>query len=560
MSRCTSQPAKTQTGIGTYALRNRRAPIIQCIGAGFGSGRVDRSRMAPAARLNANQLAQVRELIAQEFNNAFNEVIPDVTANIINQVRALLDERLAAGLSHPQICRRKHLRVETSCTNCHFGKSRGQIVNSGFLGRVIGSGSGCTGRVPGYPGCPVTAGRDQALLGDSRRRCSDQCRVGIWSSTWCATKHPKLPTTIPASFLHQSRRGLFLSARNQEGYNCPKSISRKRTRKCTDFEEGGSRRWSGGCDGVGRFSGVVRPCSWSGCGRGSEGTRMVCLIPAQVAEIDGNGSGGPRWSAVAGPDSGVVQSNRWSGFGRGVIFLRCFRILTCANKITVLALDFTYGLCFKAQQTTLSPYQWVKNEQETVVVAQRRWSEVLWWLPVVAVSIATNFGVSTGKGSRYKGERGPWRFGEDYLPEKREVHRRITSDVAGDPHRLCMFVPSTLNNPLVISLCFPARLLFAQLENSKQNHECEETEVNPVEMVLAGKPLRRCLRGARVHTLTSSDGCLRWYFSYPAFSSTKWRRRRVKWRRKQWLSQGALPPVTHPQASEHQQQIGGLRL
>ena len=46
---------------------------------------------------------------------------------------------------------------------------------------------------------------------------------------------------------------------------------------------------------------------------------MVCLIPAQVAEIDGNGSGGPRWSAVAGPDSGVVQSNRWSGFGRGVI-------------------------------------------------------------------------------------------------------------------------------------------------------------------------------------------------------------------------------------------------
>jgi hypothetical protein len=28
---------------------------------------------------------------------------------------------------------------------------------------------------------------------------------------------------------------------------------------------------------------------------------MVCLIPAQVAEIDGNGGGGPRRSAVAGP-------------------------------------------------------------------------------------------------------------------------------------------------------------------------------------------------------------------------------------------------------------------
>ena len=46
---------------------------------------------------------------------------------------------------------------------------------------------------------------------------------------------------------------------------------------------------------------------------------MVCLIPAQVAEIDGNGSGGPRWSAVAGPDSGGVPSNWWLRFGRGMI-------------------------------------------------------------------------------------------------------------------------------------------------------------------------------------------------------------------------------------------------
>ena len=52
--------------------------------------------MVPPARLNATQLAQVRELIAEEFNNAFNEVIPHVTTNIIDQVRALLDERMAA--------------------------------------------------------------------------------------------------------------------------------------------------------------------------------------------------------------------------------------------------------------------------------------------------------------------------------------------------------------------------------------------------------------------------------------------------------------------------------
>ena len=52
--------------------------------------------MAPPTRLNTTQLQQVRDLIAEEFNNAFNEVIPNVTATIIDQVRALLDERIAA--------------------------------------------------------------------------------------------------------------------------------------------------------------------------------------------------------------------------------------------------------------------------------------------------------------------------------------------------------------------------------------------------------------------------------------------------------------------------------
>ncbi|KAI3767463.1 hypothetical protein L2E82_17592 [Cichorium intybus] len=52
--------------------------------------------MAPATRLNQTQMEQVRELIAEEFNNAFNDLIPNVTTDIITQVRALLDERFAA--------------------------------------------------------------------------------------------------------------------------------------------------------------------------------------------------------------------------------------------------------------------------------------------------------------------------------------------------------------------------------------------------------------------------------------------------------------------------------
>jgi len=58
----------------------------------------------------------------------------------------------------------------------------------------------------------------------------------------------------------------------------------------------------GGCDGVGPDSGVVRPCSWSGFGRGSEGVRMVCLIPTEVAGFVGfeGGGGGRRWKVVRG--------------------------------------------------------------------------------------------------------------------------------------------------------------------------------------------------------------------------------------------------------------------
>ena len=52
--------------------------------------------MAPSARLNQLQMEQVRDIVAEEFNNTFNELIPGVTNDIINQVGALLDERLAA--------------------------------------------------------------------------------------------------------------------------------------------------------------------------------------------------------------------------------------------------------------------------------------------------------------------------------------------------------------------------------------------------------------------------------------------------------------------------------
>ena len=87
---------------------------------------------------------------------------------------------------------------------------------------------------------------------------------------------------------------------------------------------------------------------------------------------------------------------------------------------------------------------------------------------------------------------------------KRELHCRKASAVAGGPHQRCLFVPSTPNNRISISFCFPALLLFAQLENSKQKSEREETYVESVEMVVAEKPLRCCLRSARAHTRTQS--------------------------------------------------------
>ena len=56
----------------------------------------------------------------------------------------------------------------------------------------------------------------------------------------------------------------------------------------------------GGCDGVGPFSGVVRPGSRSGFGRGRQGSRAVCSDSTEVAGFDGfEGDGG---SATDGDD------------------------------------------------------------------------------------------------------------------------------------------------------------------------------------------------------------------------------------------------------------------
>ena len=52
--------------------------------------------MPAATRLNDNLVEHTREIVAEEFNNAFNEIMPNVTADIINQVRDLFDERIAA--------------------------------------------------------------------------------------------------------------------------------------------------------------------------------------------------------------------------------------------------------------------------------------------------------------------------------------------------------------------------------------------------------------------------------------------------------------------------------
>ena len=184
--------------------------------------------------------------------------------------------------------------------NCHFRNLRGHfckyfgtknVRNLGpggknvILTKVRGQKWNISGRWSDQPWISATS---SATLGPARPGAERH----LVEHLACDQKRPDLQTSIPASFLHQFWRGLFLSARNQEGYKSPKLISRKRSRKVTDLKMVDR---GGGCDGVGPDSGVVRPCSWSGFGRGSEGVRMVCLIPKEVAEIDGfDGGGGGR--------------------------------------------------------------------------------------------------------------------------------------------------------------------------------------------------------------------------------------------------------------------------
>ena len=63
-----------------------------------------------------------------------------------------------------------------------------------------------------------------------------------------------------------------------------------------------------GCDGIGPFSGVVRSRSWSGFGRGRQGSRAVCSDPTMVAGFDGfEGDGG---SATGGDDDADLRCFR----------------------------------------------------------------------------------------------------------------------------------------------------------------------------------------------------------------------------------------------------------
>jgi hypothetical protein len=83
------------------------------------------------------------------------------------------------------------------------------------------------------------------------------------------------------------------------GLQKPQVNFTKKNEKMYRFEEAAI---GGGCDGVGLFSGVVRPVSWSGFGRGSERERVVCSDPKEVAGFVGfeGGGGGRRWKVVRG--------------------------------------------------------------------------------------------------------------------------------------------------------------------------------------------------------------------------------------------------------------------
>ena len=72
----------------------------------------------------------------------------------------------------------------------------------------------------------------------------------------------------------------------------------------------------GGCDGVGPLSGVVRPSTRSGFGRGRQRSRVVCLDPTVVAGFDGFEGGGG--SATGGDDGGDLGCFRRCSSDRNV--------------------------------------------------------------------------------------------------------------------------------------------------------------------------------------------------------------------------------------------------
>ena len=87
------------------------------------------------------------------------------------------------------------------------------------------------------------------------------------------------------------------------GLQFPQVNFTKNVKKCYRFEQAVVR---GGCAASDLLSGVVRPVSWSGFGRGMLLSTMVCLVESEVASIDGNGAvavgGGSRWFGVFSGD------------------------------------------------------------------------------------------------------------------------------------------------------------------------------------------------------------------------------------------------------------------
>ncbi|KAL4562014.1 hypothetical protein LXL04_034202 [Taraxacum kok-saghyz] len=154
--------------------------------------------------------------------------------------------------------------------------------------------------------CPTQSDR----LG-TRRRCSDN--VGP-ARTRCREAFGRAPGVRPKTSKSSNSDSGFVSPPNSTWFLPVCSESRGLQKPQVNFTKSieetvrlNGVAVRGGCDGVGPFSGVVRPRSWAGFGRGRQGSRAVCSDPTEVAELDGFEVDGG--SATGGDDSrfGVVS-------------------------------------------------------------------------------------------------------------------------------------------------------------------------------------------------------------------------------------------------------------